>query len=275
MGGSCNWVAGTARRTVHGRLGEASLPRNLDASALPAAIFDITAPPGILQPMKKASFPTRARRGDGAFTLIELLVVIAIIAILAAMLLPALSSAKQQSIRTYCGSSLHQIGLAMTMYADDYAGFYPESGGLIPWGQSDKQTRQQSWMQQITPYTKSSNVFHCPSDLLSQFSYFNGVRAAYVVVSNFASVDTRQIQFSSAQVLSGDTLWPIGSELDADKDDYSQNCVGGVTNGIPAEGWQVHSGGQNILFTDSHVKWYHAYIPQEMTFRYDSMHGWQ
>jgi prepilin-type processing-associated H-X9-DG protein len=75
--------------------------------------------------------------------------------------------------------------------------------------------------------------------------------------------------------LSGDTIWPIGSEADADKDDYSQNCVGGVTNGTPSEGWQVHSGGQNILFTDSHVKWYNAYNPAEMTFRYDSIHGWQ
>jgi prepilin-type N-terminal cleavage/methylation domain-containing protein/prepilin-type processing-associated H-X9-DG protein len=227
--------------------------------------------------MKTAASPTRDRRGGGAFTLIELLVVIAIIAILAAMLLPALSSAKQQSIKTYCGSNLHQIGLAMTMYADDYAGFYPESGGLILWGQSDPGTRQQSWMQQITPYTQSSNVFHCPSDLLSQFSYFNGVRAAFIVASNFACVDTKQIQFSSALVLSGDTLWTNkgGSESDADKDDYTQNCVGGATNGNPTEGWQVHSGGQNLLFTDGHVKWYSAYNPREMTFRYDSMHGWQ
>src|SRR5665213_4610590 len=69
----------------------------------------------------------------GAFTLIELLVVIAIIAILAAMLLPALSAAKQKSWTTSCNSNLHQIGLGMRMFADDNNEFYPESGGDIYW----------------------------------------------------------------------------------------------------------------------------------------------
>ena len=69
----------------------------------------------------------RSNLSDRGFTLVELLVVIAIVAILAGLLLPAMSAAKANSRRIACVSNLHQIGLAVRNYSID-------NGGLIPYG---------------------------------------------------------------------------------------------------------------------------------------------
>jgi prepilin-type N-terminal cleavage/methylation domain-containing protein len=217
------------------------------------------------------------RRG---FTLIELLVVIGIIGTLAGLLLPALSSAKQKGWAIACNSNLHQIGLGLKMFADENSGTYPLSHGRIPWNAANSESSSNSWMQQIVSLVQNSKVYHCPIDHQSPFSYFNGVRAAYVEANyHYGAVNSRRIKFPSAFVLAGDTTTDDNRRIfypdDADKDDYSQNCVGGAVNGSHYVDWRIHSKGQNLLFEDGHTKWYKVYNPNEMTFRYDSMHGWQ
>ena len=156
-------------------------------------------------------FNHKVETKNRAFTLIELLVVIAIIAILAAMLLPALASAKQRAWTTSCTSNLHQIGLGMRMFADDNTDFYPESGADIRWGYIDAVTQKPSWMEQVVSYVGNTNAYNCPANvqlplnMRGPFNYFNGVRAAYVLTGQFGSVKSTSILFPSAQVLSGDT----------------------------------------------------------------------
>ena len=156
-----------------------------------------------------------AERRELAFTLIELLVVIAIIAILAALLLPALSSAKQKAWTTSCNSNLHQIGLGMRMFADENSEFYPESGTTIYWGAIDVAppvgSGKASWSQQVFQYVGNTNAFNCPgnaqlrSSLQGPFNYFNGCNAAILAAGQFAAVKSTAIMFPSAFVLGGDT----------------------------------------------------------------------
>jgi prepilin-type N-terminal cleavage/methylation domain-containing protein/prepilin-type processing-associated H-X9-DG protein len=121
--------------------------------------------------------PIRARPDPGdshlepgtrrAFTLIELLVVIAIIAILAALLLPALSRAKESARSIQCLGQMRQLGLAVRLYAEDNGDEFPRSQhsafshGQLTWGRAlapQLGFTTTSWTNLL------AGVYHCPSD---------------------------------------------------------------------------------------------------------------
>ncbi len=110
------------------------------------------------------------RRSPGVqrgFTLIELLVVIAIIALLAAMLLPALSRAKESARAVQCLNQMRQISLAMKLYADGHNDEFPRSQhsafahGQLPWGRAIAPELGRDY---VTWTNLLTGLYHCPSD---------------------------------------------------------------------------------------------------------------
>lgn len=113
--------------------------------------------------VEPVTFGDRRRSSCLAFTLIELLVVIAIVAILASLLLPALSRAKGAAHSAACKSNLRQIGLATAMYVGDY-GRYPIWGEFLA-ADTDGRRQGEFWPVKLQPYLSATwwdPVYRCP-----------------------------------------------------------------------------------------------------------------
>ncbi|HEY6226572.1 MAG TPA: prepilin-type N-terminal cleavage/methylation domain-containing protein [Verrucomicrobiae bacterium] len=135
-----------------------------------------------------------------AFTLIELLVVIAIIAILASMLLPALSKAKAKGQSIYCVNNLHQALIAGRLYAEDSQSKFAWTFTLV-----GNQLQKSNWYNYLRPYQPATNVLICPSRPRKSKEY---AYTADLMAGNY-----------SANFMLGGCWWPSTWEYRSLRDD--------------------------------------------------------
>ena len=209
--------------------------------------------------MKKNS-----RRG---FTLIELLVVIAIIALLASVLLPALSKARETGRKAKCISNLKQIGLAIAMYSQDWEYFPVSVGGTPPACWDPKRGVPPLILDYLGD---NRNVFDCPS--LRKYNFAVSYVYNYKVGNETLSTYFRpgQTQHPSKLVVMYDRPLSNDGAGDIDPSDEWGDGVSDTAghgmlwySGGDAEG--PHSSGHNILFEDGHVKWFPTWDDDQMT----------
>jgi prepilin-type N-terminal cleavage/methylation domain-containing protein/prepilin-type processing-associated H-X9-DG protein len=218
---------------------------------------------------RRALHDAAIRRTDG-FTLLELLIVVSIIALLAAILFPAFSRARENARRSSCQSNLKQIGLAMAQYTQDY------DERMIGVRTGGFGTPGFSWTALVQPYLKSRQVLLCSSK--------NGVdTSATPIISSYTynwwvAQDTagpRQISSiplpsQTPAVLDGLSSKDINQALVfilPSAQTTNDNVMNGrlitagsaVNSSTDSEFGVVrprHFDGPNVLFVDGHVKWF-------------------
>jgi prepilin-type N-terminal cleavage/methylation domain-containing protein len=219
----------------------------------------------------------------GAFTLVELLVVVGIIAILVAFLLPALQKARLRALKTQCGSNLRQIALASFMYAGEFHGAFPLTGGGYYYSDPPNNT---AWNNQIWPLwtmyggmnemfmqrynlqrVKQCPVFNFDHSQTQPFGFWLPVASPTTLDFGYAIYEGRGYhrtdfwsEFVGPQRL-GRTRKPIASDLVYKCNQAMGNCFGygwfnphapwdmiGFDNSVP-----ISPADMNVVYTDGSV----------------------